>query len=557
MSILNWLHQDSQTQTAITTALTEVLFAPLPDTEIDYSVIEERIDRVFPKLLTIGHQDPHAIRWALRHADWGALTHGLNGAAHQTLMKVLNAVDHTGETVLSVALDRKAHWHDRKEAIEYLGTRNQQHLVEPLRDLLVNPYPGEIRAAALDAFVKCGIHDILPIVQEFSRYRTIEEDPTSLSNLTEISLCRSLWQDIRYWLREGFTLPEDWLYPWGKLLSARGQFGDITALRDLIILEGANNHLSDRGEGLDALINHMGGLEHAAAALCNDSSTETLEGHLLEVASHDTEEAVKQWADYQLAVMAPDKYAERSKPFLNQRANAWMHQAFHGWIASLNEHFSEVREAFFHSDQSVFGLTTDKAVGLFRRNSWTPYYDWSLPEDSSVTYLDFHTSKPLILVATGIQCNYETEGQVYLIDYAQNHVQPLLEASWRVEACWFLQDGHCHIIFGDQYEEDHNIYQADIQMKSDPQHIQHISPRHTMSYREWETKLYQQCETKLYQQCETKQSFKEWQDVYYNTKTQRVAIALQAWANNDQSVLNDYLKAQIRRVKAYSSVPST
>lgn len=549
MSIVNWFHQDSIIQTAITTVLTEELFAPLPDTEFDYSVIEERIDRVYPKLLTIGRQDPHAIRWALKHADWGPLTHGLDGDAHQTLMKVLNAVDHTGEIILSVALDRKAHWHDRKEAIEYLATRNQQHLIEPLRDLIVNPYPGEIRAAALDAFVKCGIHDILPIVREFSRYRTSEEDPTFCTNLPEISLCRSLWQDIRYWLREGFTLPEDWLDPWGKLLKARGQLGDITALRDLIILQSDDNHWSDGVEGLEALINHMGGLERAVATLFKESSIEALEDQLLELACHDTEAAINQWADYQLAVMAPDKYAERSLMFLNERANAWIRQTFQGWLGSQNKNYSEVRDGYFHSDYSVFALTTDNAVGLFRRNSWTPFYSWSPPEETNITYLDFHISKPLILVATGIQCNYETEGQIYLIDYAHNHVQPLLEDAWEITACWFLQDGHCRIIFGNKYEEDDNIYQADIQFKPELQHIHNISPIQTKTYSQWERQHYLRCGTK--------QAFEEWQDNYYSNITQLLADAIKAWANDDLSAVDDYLKIQIRRVEAYTPEPST
>lgn len=479
------------------------ILAPLPRDCIQRSDIQKRIDRIYPKLLNLGHQDPQAIKWTiLQKYDDITTSNGWEIEAQMTLMRVLNEVDISGEILLSIALDKHVHQFDRANAMEYLASRKQKHLVEPLRDLFIKPYEGEIRAAALDALAQCGIQDILPIVQELYRYRAIAEERTPWSDDTDISLPRALWLCIVNWFREGVAIPEDWHDPWSKLLKARGQLGDITALRDLIILLDDPHNWSDGAEGLDALIRHMGGLEHAVAELSKESLFETFEDRLLELACHDTEGAVSNWANYQLAVMNPHKYAERSQEFLNQRADAWIRKNFQEWLLSMDDDFSEVQNGFFHPDKSVMALTAGHAVGLFRRSSRVPFYSWSPPEETIINYLDFHESKSLLLIATGIQCNYETEGQIYLVDYENNSAKPLLEESWEVAACWFLMEDLCRVIFGAKYETDENVYQADLQIKKAPMQVDKIGPMQIYPHTAWETERYKKTGTE--------QAFEKW-----------------------------------------------
>ncbi len=509
-------------------------FAPLPNESIDHSVIQERIDRIYPKLLTLGSEDPEAIRWAIMQQDYGVpVTHGLDYEAHQTLVKVLKEVDTSGKLLLRIALDNHAHFRDRKAAMEYLAARNEQTLVQPLLPLLLKPLTGEIRSAALDALARCGVQEALPIVQELYSYRAIAKERIPWSETPDISLPRALWQGIVNWVRKGVVMPEEWLDPSSKLLKARGQLGDSTALRELIIGMDDPDGGYDCREGLAVLISHLGGLEKTVSLLCKDSLFDTVEDQLLELACHDPEEAMSRWANYQLAEMDPEKYADRSPGYLNEQAREWLRQAFQEWLASIDDPYCQVRNVFFHPDQSVMALTTDQGLGLFRRNLLTPFFSWSPPESTNIYYVDFHHSKPLLLVATGIGCNWATEGQLYLIAYERNNTQPLIEESWEVRACWFLKDDRIRVIFGEKHEADNRYYKADLEIRSEPWHAEELEPLPTTTVTEW---LVEQ-----HRRTGNKRDFEDWEQAYYANHDQRLVAALKAWLSNNRESLDQAL----------------
>ncbi|WP_447969936.1 hypothetical protein [Nitrospira sp. M1] len=536
----------SSTRLQLRTVLVSDFFAPLPDETIDDSVIQERIKDIYPKLLTLGREDPEAIRWAIMQQEYGvSVTHGLDYDARQTLVKVLNEVDASGKLLLRVALDNHAHFGDRVAAMGYLAARNEQALVKPLLPLLTKPLTGEIRSAALDALARCGVQEALPIVQELYSYRAIAKERTPWSEAPDISLLRALWQGIVNWVREGVVMPEEWLNPWAELLKARGRLGDSTALRDLIILQSDPDDWLDAVEGFDALIHHLGGLRNALSLLCENSSFATLEGQLLSLADHDRDEAVRQWANDQLAAMDPEKYAERSPRYLDQQAHEWIRQTFQEWLSSIQDPYCEISHCFFHPDQSVMALSTDHGVGLFRRENLTPFFSWSPEEDENVQYLDFHPLKPLIIAATYIQYDWGIEGQIYLIDYERNDAHLLLEKSREVRACWFLHEGRIRVIFGGYSEEDESCYKVDLPPGKEPWHAQELEPLLTTTVTD--------CLVDQHQKSGSTQDFKEYQQAYYAGHDQRLVAALKAWLNNDQDTLNKSLKILFAYTQAWRS----
>ncbi len=532
MKISNWFPIRSQTRKQLHRILATEFFVPLPNESIDSSVIQERIDRIYPKLLTLGSEDPEAIRWAIMQQDYDVpVTHGMD--CHQTLVKVLNEVDTSGKLLLSIALDNHAHFRDREAAMRYLATRKEQTLVRPLLPLLLKPLTGEIRSAALDALARCGVQEALPIVQELYSYRAIAKERTPWSETPDIPLPRALWQCIVNWVREGVVMPEEWLGPWLKLLKARGQLGDSTALRDLII--GMDDPYQGYYccEGLDALISHLGGLKNTVSLLCKDSLFDSVEDQLLELACHDPEEAVSRWANDQLAEMDPEKYADRNPGFLNKQAQEWLRQTFQEWVASIDDPYWQIRDAFFHPDQSVMALTTDQGLGLFRRNLLTPFFSWSPPESTNISYVDFHPSKPLLLVATGIGSNWETEGQLYLIAHERNNTQTLIKESWEIRACWFLKGDRIRVIFGEKYEADNRCYKASLKIRNESWCAEELEPLPTTTVTDW---LVDQ-----HQKSGNNQDFEDWEQAYYANHDQRLVAALKAWLSNNRESLDQAL----------------
>ena len=344
---------------------------------------------------------------------------------------------------------------------------------------------------------------------------------------------------------EGVAEPHDWLGPWPKLLKARGQLGDTTALRELIIGMDDEYGASDCREGLTALIGHLGGLGNAVSLLCQESLFDTVEDQLLELACHDPEEAVSRWANDQLAAIDPEKYAERSPGYLHQQAHEWLRQSFQEWLTSIDDPYCQVRDCFFHPDQSVMALTTDHRIGLFRRDRRTPFYSWSPPETTNIHYVDFHHSNTLLLVATGIGSDWTTEGQLYLIDYERNDAQALFEESWEVRACWFLKGGRIRVIFGGQHEADERCYKADLHLGNEPWRAQELDPFPTTTVTDW---LVDQ-----HQRSGSNQDFEEWQQAYYAGHDQPMVAALKAWLEDDRDALNKALEILFSYTQAWRS----
>jgi HEAT repeat protein len=257
--------------------LVSEMLAPLPNEPIERIIIEERIEAAYPKLVKIARRDPSAVRRLIVQPDYGAPdTHGLYYEARVTLVRILDRVDKRGEELYQLATDDRAEWYVKRDAIRSLGHRGEQHLVEELIGLITDMgIQGEVRAAALEAMATCGVQKALPVVQ-----RLYKEQRTPG------------WWDSRR-----------------ALLKARGLLGDRSALRDLIALRYADHWLDRESgrEGLAPLINHLGGLEGALAALQKAPRSASLEDQLNELARNDKDEEIRCWALEQLVHVAPGK----------------------------------------------------------------------------------------------------------------------------------------------------------------------------------------------------------------------------------------------------------
>lgn len=67
MGMPNWFHLRSRIgKQLLAVVVDEILIPPHDSYDLDF---QERIDRVYPKLVELGRQDPQAVKWAIKQDD--------------------------------------------------------------------------------------------------------------------------------------------------------------------------------------------------------------------------------------------------------------------------------------------------------------------------------------------------------------------------------------------------------------------------------------------------------------------------------------------------------
>ena len=219
------------------------------------------------EFIAIGAHSPEAVRWLAAQREFGVPdSYDRYYEIGQLLVRVLDKLDPPGEFLCRLATDDQAPRYVQVSAIKQLAKRHDTRLLEPLLNVVANgAKTGEVRSAALAALAECGFSQALPLVQELDGKS--EEQVSS------------------------------WYGAQASLLQARGQLGDLSALRDLIVLVyDPWWHDSRCGHtGLAALLSRIGGLGSALSALWGPVSEMPLAQQLATVARHETG-AVRRWA---------------------------------------------------------------------------------------------------------------------------------------------------------------------------------------------------------------------------------------------------------------------